>query len=105
MLIIYNIQFAVVVAGETMCMQDSRLNWMEFFNESMMMLMVYTLISFTDFQPDPEIRLVVGTVLKWMVLFHIGFNLAYQSVDYVIELKLKYRRWKLYRDYAMVRAL
>jgi hypothetical protein len=49
MLIIYNIQFAVVVAGETMCMQDSRLNWMEFFNESMMMLMVYTLISFTDF--------------------------------------------------------
>ena len=48
---------------------------------------------------------MVGTVLKWMVLFHIGFNLAYQSVDYVIELKLKYRRWKLYRDYAMVRAL
>ena len=79
--IIYNIQFAAIIAGETMCMADSRLNWMEFFNETMIMLMVYPLICFTNFQPDPEIKLKTGTVLKWLVLFHIGFNLAYQSFN------------------------
>ena len=78
---------------------------MEFFNEYMIMLMVYTLICCTDFQPDPVIKLAIGTVLKWLVLFHIGFNLAYQSIDYLIELKLKYLRWKLFRDYAMIRSL
>jgi len=39
------------------------------------------------------------------VIFHIIFNLSFLFGDYIINLKMRYKRWALYRKYAKTRAI
>lgn len=85
-------------------MEDKRLNNMEYFNESMLMLVMYCLMCFTDFVPDEDARALMGTVCQVLVYSHIVFNLSFTSIDFVLDLKLRYKRWSLFREYAKTRA-
>ncbi len=51
---------------------------MEFFNEAAILYTLYTLMLYTDFVPDPEVRYnVVGTYIALPLAFsHIGINLG-----------------------------
>jgi hypothetical protein len=60
--LVFNIIFATIVAGNTQCMEDKRLNTIEYFNETMIMMVMYCLICFTDFLPDPETKSTIGLV-------------------------------------------
>lgn len=54
--LVFNVIFGIIVAGETLCMEDTRLNVMEYFNETMIMMVMYCLLCFTDFVPDKDIQ-------------------------------------------------
>jgi len=102
---VFNIIFATIVAGGTECMADKRLNTIEYFNEVMIMMVMYCLICFTDFVPDENTKSGLGIVCQAFVIFHIIFNLSFLFGDYILGLKLRYRRWSLFRKYALTRAL
>ena len=85
-------------------MEDKRLNLIENFNESMIMMVMYCLICFTDLVPDAEMRYNIGKVCQAFVIFHITFNLSFLFGDKILDLKVRYKRWKMFRTYAKVRA-
>jgi len=44
-----------MVAGSTNSFEDKRLNKLEYFNEIMILMCMYNVMCFTDFQPDKEL--------------------------------------------------
>ena len=74
-------------------MEDKRLNTMEYFNETIIMMVMYCLICFTDFVPDQETKSTIGLVCEVIVIFHIAFNLTFLFGDYLTNLRLRYKRW------------
>jgi hypothetical protein len=54
--LVFNIIFGIIIAGSTLCMEDKRLNTIEYFNETMIMMVMYCLICFTDFVPDKDTK-------------------------------------------------
>jgi hypothetical protein len=86
-------------------MEDKRLNTIEFFNETMIMIVMYCLICFTDFVPDASTKSSIGLFCQGSVIFHILFNLSFLFGDYLLNLKLRYKRWSLFRKYAKLRAM
>ena len=102
--LVFNIIFATIIQGSTLCMEDKRLNSVEYLNESMIMLVMYCLICFTDLVPDLETRSYIGYVCQAFVIFHIIFNLSFLFGDYVMKVKLRYKRWSMFRKYAKMRA-
>ena len=103
--LVFNIIFAAIVAGNTLCMEDKRLNTIEYFNETMIMMVMYCLICFTDFVPDASTTSTIGLVCQGFVIFHIFFNLSFLIGDYILNLKLRYKRWAMFRKYAKMRAM
>lgn len=85
-------------------MEDKRLNLMENFNESMIMMVMYCLICFTDLVPDADMRSHIGSVCQGLVISHITVNLSFLFGDKILDLKIRYKRWKMFRTYAKVRA-
>lgn len=100
----FNVIFGTIIAGETLSMEDPRLNTVEYFNETMIMMVMYCLICFTDFVPDKGIQYKIGTLVQAFVIFHIVFNLSFLLSDYLQLLKLRFIRWKNFRQYAKSRA-
>lgn len=43
-------------------MEDKRLNTIEYFNETMIMMVMYCLMCFTDFLPDQGTKSYIGLV-------------------------------------------
>jgi hypothetical protein len=60
--LVFNIIFGVIITGVTLCMEDKRLNTMEYFNETIIMMVMYCLICFTDFVPDQSTKSSIGVV-------------------------------------------
>ena len=102
--LVFNIIFGIIIAGSTLCMEDKRLNTIEYFNETMIMMVLYCLICFTDFVPDEGMKSGIGWVCEFLVIFHIAFNLSFLFGDYILKLKLRYKRWATFRQYAKMRA-
>ena len=48
----------------------------EYFNESIIMLSLYTFMCFSDFVPDPVMQLNIGYASCLLVLTHLGLNLS-----------------------------
>jgi len=103
--LVFNIIFGAIIAGNTQCMEDKRLNTIEYFNETMIMMVMYCLICFTDFVPDKDTKSLIGNVCQVFVIFHIVFNLSFLFGDYILNLKLQYKRWAMFRKYAKMRAI
>ena len=82
--LVFNIIFGTIVAGNTQCMEDKRLNTIEYFNETMIMMVMYCLICFTDFLPDQGTKSTIGLVCEGFVIFHIVFNLSFLFWDYFL---------------------
>jgi len=101
--LVFNIIFATIIQGSTLCMEDKRLNSIEYFNESMIMMVMYCLICFTDFVPGADTRSQIGYVCEGLVIFHIAFNLSFLFGDYALQLKLRFKRWQMFRKYAKMR--
>jgi len=49
---------------------------MELFNEAMMTLIMYSILCFTDFIPDPNNRYQVGYVSIALISLHFTVNIA-----------------------------
>lgn len=69
----------------------------------MIMMVMYCLICFTDFVPGADTRSQIGYVCEGLVIFHIAFNLSFLFGDYVLQLKLRFKRWQMFRKYAKMR--
>ena len=48
----------------------------EYFNETIIMLSLYTFMCFSDFVPDPVMQLNIGYASCLLVLTHLGYNLS-----------------------------
>lgn len=70
-------------------------NGLEFFNETAILLTLYTLMLYTDFVPDPEVRYhVVGTYMALPLAFsHIGFNLCLILINTIRNFVWKVKKW------------
>ena len=82
--LIFNIILATIIQGSTLSLADKRLNTIEYFNEAMIMMVMYCLICFTDFVPDLETRSLMGYVCEFFVIFHIAFNLSFLFGDKIM---------------------
>jgi hypothetical protein len=76
---------------------------MEYFNEVMIMFVLYNFICFTDWQPDLEIQFQQGYVACGIVIIHIGINLFLMFRTNIKEQCLRFTRWRMMRKYAKVR--
>jgi hypothetical protein len=80
---------------------------LEFFNEAAILFTLYTLMLYTDFVPNPEVRYhVVGTYFALPLAFsHIGVNLVIILVNsirnFVWEAK---KRWYSARNKKIIAA-
>ena len=88
-----------------MAYEDPRSNKLDFFNETMIMMVMYCMICFTDFLPDPALQSQMGVVVEVCVIFHLVLNLSLVFGDYLWSLKLRYTRWKLLRTHAKSRGM
>jgi hypothetical protein len=79
-------------------------NNMEFFNEIMIMLVLYNFMCFTDWQPDVKIQEIQGYIACGCCLVHIGVNLVQIFQENVRIVMLRYKKYKLWRGYAKVRS-
>ena len=50
--LVFNVILATILTGEVNAYEDPRQNRLEFFNETMIMMVMYCMICFTDFLPD-----------------------------------------------------
>ena len=48
----------------------------ELFNECTIIVLVYTLLCFTDFVPDPEVRSSIGTFFVGLCCFNLSVHLV-----------------------------
>ena len=77
---------------------------MEFFNEMMIMFVMYIMICFTDWMPDIEVREFLGYLCIGFVSSHIGVNIFFMFKASARDLSLRYKKWSLFRKYAKIRA-
>jgi hypothetical protein len=95
---------AMIVAGSTRAHDTRRANDMEYFNEVMILMVLYNMMCFTDFQPDEEIQYEQGYVMCVAVVFHIAFNLFLVLLDSIDYLRLRWRKYRMLRKFAKIRA-
>ena len=95
---------AMIVAGSTRAHETKRANDMEYFNEVMILMVLYNIMCFTDFQPNEEIQYQQGYVMCVAVVFHIAFNLFLVLLDSIDYLKMRWLKYRMLRKYAKQRA-
>ena len=69
------------------------------------MMVMYCMMCFTDFLPDKSMQSNMGVVVEIFVIFHLIFNLSLVFGDMLYNLKLRYTRWSLLREYAKTRGM
>jgi hypothetical protein len=70
--------------GSTKPMDFNQSNQMEFFNEIMILFIMYATMCLTNWQTDESIREQAGQVLIMLVLTHVAVNLSlmvYNNID------------------------
>lgn len=90
--------------GYTKPMENNQSNKMEFFNEAMILVIMYNTMILTDFVPDKDMQWDIGYIMIGSVLFHIVVNIGllfYNSVD---DWRNKWRRYRMHRKHAKNRA-
>lgn len=87
-----SIIFACVLIGhiEAHTPQQRRF---EFFNETVIMLVLYTMMSFTQFVPDPAARYQVGWLCILIVAVHLAINLGLILHSTVSRIKFDVMIW------------
>ena len=74
---------------------------MEMLNEVFVLVYTYHLYLFTDFMPNLEVRLTVGTILIYFAMFNIALNLGASmlgsATSAIWRCKLFYLQYKRYR--------
>ena len=102
--LVYQTVIALIIVGQTEPLLTRKDNKMEFFNETMIMFVMYIMICFTDFMPDLETREVLGKLCIFVVMLHIIVNIFFMGKDTARNVYLRYTKWKLFRKYAKIRA-
>jgi hypothetical protein len=93
----------MIVAGESKPYESKRQNKMEFFNEIMILMIMYNVMCLTDFQPNLSIRDYTGQLMIFCVIFHFGFNVYVISFDVIDKLRLRWKKYRMLRKYAKTR--
>jgi len=73
---IYSSIIAIIIIGKTMPLATKKDNIMEYFNESMILLVCYNTMIFTDWVSDVEMQYKGGYVCIGVVFTHIGVNIS-----------------------------
>lgn len=82
--LVYQTIVAVLIMGSTKPMDFNQSNQMEFFNEIMILFIMYATMCLTNWQTDESIREQAGQVLIMLVLTHVAVNLSlmvYNNID------------------------
>lgn len=102
--LVFQIIISCIVTGQTRPFEDAKTNNMEFFNEIMIMLVLYNFMCFTDWQPDEKVQYYQGYVACGITLAHIFLNLFLMAQENIRLALLRYKKYRLWRDYAKVRS-
>jgi hypothetical protein len=84
-------------------LETPKANKMEFFNEFMILSVLYCSMTFTDYLPDLAVRDYMGIVAIACVGLHIGVNMFLMIGESIHLTRLRTTRWKLWRKYAKIR--
>ena len=57
-----------------MPMIDRTNNFVQVFNEACILLSIWLMFLFTDYVPDPQLRLDFGEKLKWFLIANVAIN-------------------------------
>jgi hypothetical protein len=101
--LVFQTLIAMIVAGESKPYESKRQNKMEFFNEIMILMIMYNVMCLTDFQPNLNIRDTTGKLMIFCVIFHFGFNVYVISFDVIDKLRLRWKKYRMLRKYAKTR--
>ena len=78
-------------------MVDSINNFIQIFNEILVMLVIVTLFLFTDYVEDPETRYRFGGHLNVLLAANVGINLIVLVATIIIQIKKSIKRALLKR--------
>ena len=65
----------LILVGFCGAFLEKRATYNEYFNESIIMLSMYTFMCFSDYVPDPVMQFYIGYASCLLTLTHLGFSL------------------------------
>jgi hypothetical protein len=98
----FTIVFGAMISG-AVNLKDHNKRWVDFLNESIIMMVLYTMICFSPFVSDVNAKLKIGYVCMLVVGGHLAINMFLIVFTSVQGLKFKFKIWmarkKLKEDY------
>ena len=87
---------SVIIIGHVKPYDETAKYHKEFFNEVILMLVMYTIICFSPFVPDAVVRFYIGYICIFIVCLHLGVNIygIARFTFFNIRLKLRLRSAK-----------
>ena len=74
--------------GLSDCLKDRKIRRLEFFNEFMIMIVIYHTYLLTDFVDDTEIRYGVGFSYIYCCIFMVAVNVFGMVCSIIVDLRL-----------------
>jgi len=103
--LVYQTIVAVLIMGSTKPMDFNQANKMEFFNEIMILFIMYATMCLTNWQTDEGIREQAGQVLILLVLTHVAVNLSLMVYNNIDSWRNQWRKYRLLRKHAKSRGM
>jgi len=88
-----SVVFGVILIGSVEALFTASRRRVEFINEIIIMLVLYNMICFSPFVPDPIARYRMGFFCIVVVALHLLINLAIILLGSFKKLKFKFKIW------------
>jgi len=95
---------AGIIIGRIRPFKETVRHNFEFFNEVIIMLVMYHIICFTPFVPDLEVRFRLGYLVCLVVAVHLLVNLFFMAKDSIRNLRMSYKSWRARKEFVQQRA-
>ena len=74
---------SVIILSSVHAFESKQRHRMEFFNEAILLLILYTILCFSDWLDDEELQLKIGFVSCSLICFHFGLNFVISLITTV----------------------
>jgi len=89
-----SVVFGVILVGWVESLEGASRRKVEFINEIIIMMVLYCMICFSPFVPDPIARYKMGFFCCFIVTLHLVVNLGIIGSGSFRQLLFKYRLWR-----------
>lgn len=95
-LVVSSSYVAVLYLIKAVPFKDKLVNWIELFNEAVILALCYLMWSFTDYQDDAKVKFKVGWAYSFIIIFFVFTNIlifVYSGVEVSLN-KMRSKRKK-----------